>query len=78
MQEKEEMIKRFNKIIHNLGEKLFSQNCNIKQFVTFIEGLDVEQHLKFIQVVNESLLLSKILQRSYSAPINQVGSKIGA
>ena len=77
MQEKEDMIKRFNKIIHNLGEKLFSKNCNIKHFGTFIDGLDVEKKLKFMQIVNESLLFSKIFQRSYSAPINQVGPKIG-
>ena len=55
--EKSEMLEHFNQTIDNLGDTLFGDDCNTEDFTSFIDGLEDEEEKKFMDAINEALLI---------------------
>ena len=55
--EKSEMLEHFNQTIECLGDTLFGDDCNIEDFTAFVDGLEDEEEKKFMDAVNEALLI---------------------
>ena len=55
--EKDEMMDHFNCCINNLGDSLFGDEANPEDFKQFIDGLEDEQEVDFLESVREALLI---------------------
>ena len=56
-EEQDELLDHFNAAIEDLGDNLFGSDANFSDLRTFIVGCDEENQKKFLEAVNEALIL---------------------